>query len=270
MKTAFHILFSLHVFHEYFENGICNCLVFKPTFTTLSLIKKYGFRINENSNGFTFYSTNSNAKDYLSYIENNTGIDCFEFEIVSTNANFNSFTDIPTNAIVQYSFLSNLVTVETETLILQNNYITVASANGMGTLKIFFTDIITQFINKLNCNYLIQLNSRATQWRYYVINESQLSLSNPQIVSKNTISFEEAIPVTIANGKKALLFSSGKNLIKMSEGVNYKFDLIDKAISTNSTRKVIFKGLPNPNPKFLGIEEESENKTVTSPMYVYI
>ncbi|WP_130735405.1 hypothetical protein [Flavobacterium sp. J27] len=270
MKTAFHILFSLHVLHEYFENGMCDCLVFKPNEKTAWCIKKYGFKMNESNNGFTFYSSQTDTTNYLNYIQNNTETNCFEFDIISTNLNFNAFTDIPTDVIGQFLFTSNQVTPATNALVFQNNYTTSTRMNTMGTLKIYFTDIITQTEKGIQNKYQIQFASRATQWRYYVINQSQLPLSQPEIVSKHNISFEEATTVTIDSGKKALLFSSGKNLMKMSEVVKYKFDLVDKSATSNQSGKILFRGLPNPNPKFLGIEMEEENKIVTSPMYVYI
>lgn len=270
MRTAFHILFSIQVLHEYFENEICNCLVFTPTQQTLLLINKYQFKINQSNNGFSLYSSNCNTTDYLNYITSKTDTNYFEFDVTTTNSNFNSFTDVPTDIIGQFLFSSQQVIIKANTFVLENNYSTTTSTNKVGTIKIYFEDIIKLLDSQMTINYEIHFDARATQWCYYIINENHLSLTNPEIASKHNISFEQAKTVTIENGKQALLFSSGKNLIKMSNNAKYKFDLVDKSVKTNQTGKVIFKGLPNPNPKYIGIEMEGEDKTITSPMYVYI
>ena len=58
--------------------------------------------------------------------------------------------------------------------------------------------------------------------------------------------------------------------LKTDKIAKYKFDLVDKSNTTNQTGKIIFKGLPNPSPKNINLEEENGKKIVTSPMYVYI
>ncbi|MDR7211082.1 hypothetical protein [Flavobacterium piscis] len=271
MNNQFNIIFSVQVFHEYFEKGICNCLVFQPNRNTTNLINRYGFKINQNENGFHFYSnTPKDITTYLTYIETNSQQNFFEFDITTTDSNFTVFTELPTNWIGQFVYTSSNVLKENEKLALKTDYSSSANSVIIGSLKIYFRDLIG-LINKITeCNYAITFESRATQWRYYIINKSDVSLNNPEIISKNPIAFEQAITVTVQNGRKALLFSSGENFMKMSKVAKYKFDLVDKSNTTNQTRKIIFKGLPNPGPNNIGLEEENKEKIVTSSMYVYI
>ncbi|WP_445455539.1 hypothetical protein [Flavobacterium sp. HNIBRBA15423] len=271
MNSQFNIVFSIQVFHEYFEKGICNCLVFQPNRNTANLINRYGFKINKNENGFHFYSnTTKDITTYLTYIEANTQQNFFEFDITATDSNFTVFTELPTNWIGQFVYTSSNVGNENEKLVLTADSSSSASSVSIGSLKIYFRDLIALINKTTECNYAITFESRATQWRYYIINKSEVSLNNPEIVSKNPIHFEQAVTVTVQNGRKALLFSSGENFMKMSKIAKYKFDLVDKSNTTNQTGKIIFKGLPNPSPKNINLEEENGKKIVTSPMYVYI
>ena len=271
MYNQFNSIFSIQVFHEYFEKGSCNCLVFQPNRSTANLMNRYAFKINQNRNGFQFYSSTSKSiTAYLNYIEANTQQDFFEFDITSTDSNFTVFTALPTNWIGQFVYTSSNVHNENEKLILKADSSPNSTPNSIGSVKIHFQDLIALLNKTIECSYTITFESRATQWRYYIINKSEIQLNNPVIVSKTPIAFEEVTTVTLQNGNKALLFSSGENLMKMSEIAKYKFDLVDKSNTTNQTGKIIFKGLPNPSPKKIGLEEEDGKKIVTSPMYVYI
>ncbi len=271
MNSQFNMIFSIKVFHEYFEKNICNCFVYKPTKKTCELINRYGFIIKKNSNGFDFYnSKNSNLIDYLSYIELASDHSSFEFEIETTNSNFIFFTEIPTDWIGQIQFSSSKFITTEKNIQLTATYSSQNSTASLANLKIYFQDLIALLKNKQSCNYTIHFESRTTQWRYYFINKSGINLTNAIISGKSPIQFEQATIVTIQNGKQAILFSSGKNFIKMSEIPKYKFDLIDISGLKNQSKKIVFKGLPSSSPRNLEIDEENGTKITTSPMYVYI
>ena len=101
-------------------------------------------------------------------------------------------------------------------------------------------------------------------------------LANPSITSKDGISFTGPASVTIQSGQQALLFSSGESLIPLSQQPKQRFDLVDNPAPDNqqgqkrNSPKIIYKGLPNADPKFYGITEVNGSSQVTSPMYVYV
>lgn len=271
MNSQYKIIFSIQVFHEYFEKGICSCIAIQPNKATAKNINRYGFKINWNGNTFEFYSNlYQNISDYLNYIQANSKRDCFEFDLTSSDSNFTLFTELPTNWANQFIYTSSNTVYENQKLVLTAASIPSTNSAIIGSVKIYFKDIIALLSTNNECNYTIKYESRATQWRYYIINKSEIPLNNPEIVSKIPVDFEQAITVTLQNGNRALLFSSGKNLMKMSEIAKYQFDLVDRSTMSNQKGKTIFKGLPNPSPKNISIEEENKEKIVTSSMYVYI
>ena len=276
ITSHFNIVFSIRIFHEYFENSNCNCLVFNATVDTEELIKRYGFKIKKDINGFSFYSTNKGSLvDFLIYIETTTQQNFFEFEINTTKPNFSIFTAIPTNWIGQLQYSSKNVSTDSGNIQLTTNYLSQSNPESLGTLKVYFQDLTQLVENNSTCDFQIKFQARATQWQYYIINNSGMPSSNLAITGKSTIDFGSPTPVTIQSGKEALFFSSGNQLIEMSEVPKYQFDLIHKSKATpitnqSSLGKIIFKGLPNPSPKQIEIEEVNGTKIVTSPMYVYI
>lgn len=271
MNSQYNIVFSIQVFHEYFEKGTCKCVEIQPNKATANTINRYGFKINRNENAFEFYSNvPKNISDYLNYIQANSEQDCFEFDLTSSDSNFTLYTELPTNWTNSFIYTSSNTVYENQKIVLTAASIPNSGSVSIGSVKIYFKDIIALISTNNECNYAIKYESRATQWRYYIINKSEILLNNPEIVSKIPVVFEQAITVTLQNGNRALLFSSGENFMKMSEIPKYKFDLVDKSTISNQKGKTIFKGLPNPRPNNIGLEEENKEKIVTSSMYVYI
>jgi hypothetical protein len=144
-------------------------------------------------------------------------------------------------------------------------------------LKISLSDIL-KYQNKDGALQMqIEYTARATQWQYYIINRSLVKLDNPAVTGKSDIAFEGPANVTIATGQAALLFTSGKNLIPLSECPKYKFDLVNSSGATqdNGSRskkagKIIFKGLPHPQPGRFGSLIVNGKGQVSSPIYLYI
>lgn len=271
MNSLYNIIFSIEVFHEYFENGICKYIEIQPNKATEKTINRYGFKINRNENAFEFYSNvPKNISDYLNYIQANSEQDCFEFDLTSSDSNFTLYTELPTNWTNIFFYTSSDTVYENQKIVLTAASIPNSSSVNIGSVKIYFKDIIALLNTNNKRNYTIKYESRATQWRYYIINKSEMPLNNLEIVSKIPVAFEQSITVTLQNGHKALLFSSGGNYMKMSEIPKQKFDLVDKSTIGNQKGKTIFKGLPNPRPKNIGLDEGNKEKIVTSSMYVYI
>jgi hypothetical protein len=277
MISQFNIVFSINVFHDYFEGEKCDCLDFRPIKSTSEIMKRFGFIIKRSKNGFALYTTNTrNIQEYLNYIEKTIQQNYLEFEIDTNNDNFNYFTEIPMNWLGQLQYSStNIVKNNNDKLQLEPVFISQSCNTTIGTVQIYFQDLRGLINNNCNSNYEIYFQARATQWQYYIINTSGLLFNNLTIVSKTSIDFGKSTPVIIQSGKTALLFSSGEQYIKMSEVPKYQFDLVNESKTTNQTLKTnslktIFKGLPNPNPSHIGTTITQGTSIATSPMYVYI
>jgi len=262
MNTQFYIVFSLRISHGYFEKRICNCISFAPNADTQKLIRRFGFRLRQKTNGFEFYSTNKDFARYLKYIQNVTGQSEFAFEMTCANEHFSAFTESPSSGKWQFSSAKMENGMQLTPTIGQ-------SAAISGTLQIRFSDLIGCAADH-NPEFEISFKAKATQWQYYIINKNDVPLQNPMVTGKSGIKFTEGIAVTIPTGEKALLFSSSEPIV-LSESPQLIFDLVGQS-KTNPDKpgKPVIRGLPNPNPARTATVETDGKKTEASPMYVYI
>jgi hypothetical protein len=280
MQSNNKIAFSVEVLHTYFENGICDCLLFVPSASTMNLLKKFGFNIRNQINGFEFYINAAKPMSPLfNYIGQTTGQNYFDFQMVTTDTEFTLYTDISTDWLGQLMFDSQSGSNKYDggIVLLGENLSSEQDVSSIGNLKIYFEDILKYQNENGFAAFEIQLTARSTQWQYYVINKSAVQLDNPSIIGKTGISFEGPENVTIQSGQKALLFSSGDNLLPLSEVPKYKFDLVNtpKTNGAESTKKksgskVLFKGLPNPDSKNIGIVNVNGKTQASSSMYVFV
>jgi hypothetical protein len=280
MESKFKVVFKLTVTHAYFEQGICSCLQFTPDDRTKKILTRFGFLIKNKVDGFELYSnSNSELPALLDYIKKATSQEFFTFNIQTNNPDFNSFTALPVNWMGQLTYDSraagnlysaNIVKLK-ETLSADTN------PKAVGSIVLRFDDVI-KYTGRINgVLFNIGYEAKCTQWQYFVINKSALKLDNPAVVGKSDISFNAPQSVTTENGLQALLFSSGDKLIPLSEVPKYKFDLVNNPILTDSKKpnkstapQTIFRGLPTPDPKRIGLITMDSKKQVSSPMYVYV
>jgi len=273
-------VFSLEVFHSFFEEGKCNCLVFNPSPATLKMLNKSGFLQKNKLNGFEMYfQSDTTLSQTLGYLNSVSGSrNFFEFEIVNKNPDFYFFTELPVNWLGQlvYNSQTGAVVQEEGGVQLDPEFLKQESRPRFGTLRIYFETILNSGIETNVTAFRIVYQARATRWNYYIVNQSSLQLSNPGIFGKSGINFEGPKTTTIQTGQSALLFSSGEELLPLSERPKFKFDLVNRAEPGNGKNAkstpaaTVFKGLPNPDPGCIGIEQINGKKLVTSPIYVYI
>ncbi len=279
MKSNFKIAYRIKVFHSYFKNGICTGLTYHPATTTKQLIKRFKLKLINETEGFSFYiNTTKSISEFLRYVAQTTGKDTFEFNVQTNTPDFYLFTELPVNRLGElvYNSQSKSNTYTNGKVQLQEDFISKNDVSQLFKLKIHFKDIIKyEEMNTTAC-FEIKFKSRPTQWNYYIINKSSRCFDQLTIKSKSNIQFEEPQNVTLQNGQQALLFSSGSNLIPLTEVPTYSFDLVNTTqLSTitnkkTATSKTIFKGLPNPNPDRIKIHQTDGTTLVSSLMYVYV
>ena len=274
---SYNKVFNLRVDHDYFSDGIAQGLIITPTVTTSTILDKYNFRLNLFSNGFDFYSKDrENLAAFFTYVKAATATDSFEFNMSTSDANFYVFTDLPIEwqGIINYSsqYPENKKTDQQIELVgdLSQNM----AINQVAHIALYFDDIIKALEQNTVVEYQIKFTARSTQWHYYLINSSQLDLTNVAIKSTPHIGFEAPQKVTLQNQQDALLFSSGAQQIKLSKVPEYKLDLIENTTSepvqSLTTYKTLFYGLPNASPDNFTVEQLDGDSIVISPMYVYI
>lgn len=281
MQTTFKIAFSLAVTHTYFVRGICNCLQFIPDAGTQMLLKRFGFTIRNKIDGFDLYSNSTTELSaLLSHVSKVTGKNAFGFKIQTNNPSFNCFTDLPVSWRGQLLYNSqSIVNVSASNIVqLKETQSSDADNTCIGSLNVQFDDLLMYSSTSGFAQFQISYKARSTQWQYYIIYKSAVALGNPAVVGKSGINFSPPSDVTIDSGQQAMLFTSGNNLIPLSEVPQYQFDLVNNPASNgdessggkNTSVKIILKGLPNPDPTRMGMVSIDNQQQVSSPMYVYI
>lgn len=274
MIERYQRLFQMDVFHTYFQQDICRCLAFNADGPTERLMKRFRLLIRRQVNGIGLYANAAQAPEQLfSYITAATGIDSFEFELRTNNPDFNFFTEVPSNWVGQLLYDSQHCSATADQVVLDQQLSGNPGTLCMAKVTLRFADILKYRASNGFANFAIQYQARATQWQYFVVNRSSVPLNDPMISGKAAISFEGPENVTLPTGQAALLFSSGQQLIPLSEAPIYQFDLVNRMpASTGSTNseQVIVKGLPTPVPEWIGKATDQTNEQLSSPMYVYL
>lgn len=277
MIKSYQRLFQLDAFHSYFQKDVCRCLEFNAEAATEHLMKRFRLLIRRQVNGIGLYSNSTQSPaQFLAYIEQATGQDAFCFEIRTNNPDFNFFTELPADWVGQLLYDSSNSSAQDNHVQLNQQLSGNAGTLCMGKVRLRFEDILKFSEQTGYAPFNIRYAARATQWQYFVINRSSVPLSAPAISGKTSIHFEGPENVFTAAGQAALLFSSGSSLIPMNEAPIHKFDLVNfpeagvSADSKSLRPQMIVKGLPTPNPQWIGRVAGDRNGQLSSPMYVYL
>ncbi|MEE1944514.1 hypothetical protein VRU48_05300 [Pedobacter sp. KR3-3] len=275
ITTAFKLICSVNISHSYFEDGLCKCIHFKPGKITQSLQKRFELKMVNRLGGFDLYANILQTCDvFLAYLKQISPDAFFDFEMESLRPDFVYFTAFPMGSSGKLSYDSGKLAGEDK--LLAENYSDETLAPGIvGQLKIHFDDILSKPFK--STVFTISLKAKATQWQYYVVNKSAIVLADPLISGKSNIQFTGPTAVVLATGQTALLFTSGHELLPLSEVPKYKFDLQHRPTAHHETGssksapvKFVLKGLPCPDPGRFGQVKIGESQQFSSPMYVYV
>ncbi len=260
--------------HSYYEDNICKGLVYKPSIATEKIIKRFSLKLNLTNKGIELYTdTTKSITEFLNYITTVTGEESFDFNTTTKDSTFYQFTNLPINQIGITVFNSSLTgtILGVNSIELKPNFIPKTETNILFNVSINFNDLIALDTNKEVASYRIQFEARATQWKYYILNNTNQNLGALSIDNTSGIDFEGPVEVTLQNGEKADMFYTEKQLLALSEIPKYDFTLISTTKRNGVNRnKILFKGLPNPNPNTMEIHNGETQLKVVSLMYVYV
>ena len=266
------LLFSIDVEHTYYADGICKDLQYTPSPETQKLMNKYSMRLQHTSKGFSFYiATEQSIADFLNYIKTTDNATSFSFDVVSTNQYFTVFTDYPIHSLGVFFFDSTNTTTIDGSTVMKGTFEPSTTSRTSFTITIDYDAIIRFRESGNNPRYNIQFTSRKTQWRYYIINNSNQHFEKLSIQSDSGIQFEGPTEVTLQNGQNALLFSSGSVRIPLNESPTDIYNLVATKTHLGNTRtQVIFEGLPIARSNSIETYTEGDTTYVASPLYIYI
>ncbi|WP_417873685.1 hypothetical protein [Xanthomarina gelatinilytica] len=265
-------MFSLDVMHTYFENNACKGLLYVASKETENIIKRFSLKLKVTDRGFEFYmDTKNTIEEFLNYITLATGEDSFNFNVTTTNQQFYHYTNLPVNEIGVIKFSSSSVVISNEGEELIPNFTKKQETDVLFKVAINFQDLIKLDKNKELVNYKIQFEARKTQWKYFIVNNSNQNLGKLSIKGTSEEQFEGPFEIVLQNGQKAQEFSLEAQLLPLSEVPKYQFNLVSSIKKNGVDRtRVVCKGLPTPNPNTIKIMGSKLNSVVASLMYVYI
>jgi len=273
--NRFRKIVGLHLEHDYFEDGVNYPVRFKLAEETKELMGKYGLKVVHLKNSIElYYYSNGSIGDLLDYIRMVTGQGSLCFELASTDENFDLYTEFPVDRLgrLKYNSIHSKMEKDSAFYLLDGGW-EEGEFDEFAQVQIDFDQL---WSDSEAPDFFIHLKARKTRWNYFIINKSQLDLEGPTITGKSEVEFDGPSTVTLPNGQEALLFSSGKTQLELSERPKYQFSLVDypngqdRLGSSQTTRKNLFKALPNPNPAKMEINQEDGTNVVSSPMYVYV
>ncbi|MEP2935624.1 MAG: hypothetical protein ABJM06_07885 [Gilvibacter sp.] len=270
-------VFSLRYVHAYFNDQPTSFLTFIPTANTKNLMERYNILINGLTNGFDLYAnTSQTVEEYLNYLNNTTQIESFDFDVATSDPLFYNYTDLEIDwqGILEFDSDRSQYDAVTNTFGLEQRLSDPTETRTTATVSISFADIINAIADYQEANYEMSFAVRFTQWRYYIINNSNLTFESLTIDSGENNLFGEATKQTLDNGQEALMFSSGNNTLPLSDAPKYQFNLVANeqinGVPQEQARSIVFRGLPNANPNNFNLIEENQETVFVSPMYIYI
>lgn len=276
--TTYHIIMSLTIEHTYFTNNDCPSLTLKPCGTTIATMSRMGFKLHRDGKTYKMYSPSRvPVKESLNYIQRVLKVDSLEFELSSSDPKFNLITDFPLdwNGTITYNSDNSSNQLKNGAMELIANFSDIGRKSSMARITIGIDDILKLYKENTPIDLMIKFESRATQWDYFVINRNAVQLDNAKITAKEEVQFEGPTKTILANGEEALKFTSGEQLMPLSEVPKYKLKLVNENSAASSVRKkssakIVLDGLPNPNPNKISIQHTTDKHIAISEMYVYV
>jgi hypothetical protein len=273
-------IFSLEVLHSFFEKKICDCLLFEPAEITDKVMKRFGFIVRKKMNGFSVYCNTSQLLPFFfDYIKKATFENSFDFVIKTNDESFFLFTELPPGPEGQIDYSSEKISgIDAAGVVVLQPAYSQTKKGVVGNIRFCFDDILTYKKDKDATAFRIEFQSRSTQWQYYIVNKSSVHVENPAINGKLNISFDGPVNVNIPSGETAMLFTSANELLPLSAKPQFQLDLVNNKIVEGeneragplSARKILFKGLPWPDPGRIGLTELNGRQIFSSPMYIYL
>lgn len=277
MSTNYNIFFELTAAHKYYESGRCECLTFEADPETTLLFNRYKIGISMAAGHFRLYSFGRSLADLLGSLTSSSSRAYFEIDIVCNDPTFYNFTELPIGWAGSIEYNTGDTSVPAVNNATKLNPTLSPSAPGCyyaGKILINFSDLAAL---QAAPQFYIDFTPRATQWQYYVINQSAVELSAPFIEDKQKKTFEGPQHVVTETGQPAMFFSSGELLLPLSNWPQYKFNLLNRqppksqgASAAGTTARIVFKGLPNPGPVNVNQVQVNDRQQLSSPMYVYL
>ncbi len=267
--TKFQVLIKIELLHEYFKNGKCQNTRIYPNEETKQFLKSSGMFFEQKENiGYvlapdSFNSSDLNAEDLDFQLQ---------FSISPEDNRFVNFTEFPIDELGKYIFSTDASNGETTGSIVLDKAFEQAEAvtNELAIVQLKLSEI-TKEPQAWPIEYVVQFESRAIPWKYFVINNQEEETGKElRLDGKGAELFNEGVSTTLINGSPAILFDSGDNRISLKEvsDIDMKLVLASKD-NVRVAAETKIAHLPNANANGFQ-KEESTSTAIYAAIYVYI
>lgn len=288
------LLFRIRLLHEYFDDGIFRSVRLQACPETRAFLNRYRINARQDAGFYELNYFGSNAPERFtqSLVDLLAGRPLL-FDMLNYDDDFAIKTDLPTYWCGQLLYDSSRTVVlesesgtkqdiqegqeETVELACQLQTRTATQTAIIGQIMIYAKDLLGSRGKMRRPAFIIRMKARQTHWHYYVLNRSQLKVTQLKVINSQGIIFENPKQVTLRNGELALLFSSGKQAFALSETVQDPFNLVDVMPSApdqsrrqSTNVRPLITGLPIPQTNAVTIEMQDGQPYVYSSMYVYL
>jgi hypothetical protein len=264
MSTYQEIL-SIHLLHEYYENGQCKNMKILPDANTQKWMTSTGVLFRQTENVGRLYIPDSfSLADAIDEAPEDFQL---RFDCISTDSLFLNFTEMPIDAIGTLVFTNEfLESAEEAPIELTGTFhANTNPSQPVATILLDLTELESLQENS-PVHYSVQFKSREVAWVYYIVNASdsfkadQFKLDGPE-----SDLFNGPFPATLQNGTNAVSFDSGDNLIPFQERSSIVLNLSDPL-----TNQILISRLPTARPESLQSKTVEGKRKIYSAIYIYL
>lgn len=268
-------LFEISFSHSYFSDGMLGGAVLSPDPATQALIARYSLLVSSTSTGWALSTLGrQDPAVLLSYLHGQWPGTALVFWLICDEVRFAAVTDLPLGWAGQLEMSSKagerkngavcIAPVRTERSVPNNGVV--------GVVRIYLEDLLAN--GGMNSRYTVAFYARSLHWLYYLVNRGQIKLENPVIGVRGGFVFDGPREIVLADGEKALCFSSGDVAFPLQQLPTIMFDLIDgtppKSADGQHAERCLMKGLPTPGERQMEVRRENGRAYVFSAMHVYL
>ncbi len=121
-------------------------------------------------------------------------------------------------------------------------------------------------------HFQLQFEARATRWRYYVINRSQLDFDRLEVTNVGKEAFQVDPPRLLKSGTQMAIPVYSEQALPLQErqALKPKLRLIKENVNNGFNGGTTTFDLPTPDGQTITPEEQDNEHSVYSDMYIYL
>lgn len=263
-------LLQIEFLHGYFANGKFANFRVVPDRSTEKLLARYCVVSRLQGGVFSLYSEQID-EHFIAYLRDQSEAGLLTFFLLCDQQQFSFMTDLPLDWVGTLALSSDNVKAHSSGQFEMLPVLSSQGATGNEAVAVITVHLDDMLVLSPGALYVVDFNARSLAWHYYVINRSEIVLVCPAIVDDSGYAFEEAAPITLVSGERALSYSSGLRKLLLRQVPDMKFNLVDRLALQSEGRAIEschIKCLPTPGLDHM--IKDSMSLQVVCAMYVYL